>query len=277
MVFLEEINARADWWHYKNGAETYPAVSKDKASYEPRVEYNHKPVPDEIHEEWKKKGKYITGLAVSPGKVWRVPELQGYYLTYIEWDKKQGFQVLFPGKTVEKVANLEYIEWHEDAKDRGHLWFYSPFPIVKKEPDEILGLEGKGEHEHGIIMSSPSFHQGGQPYKTAGINKIAKRFDFCVRNQLITFLSYHNSSRSKNEIVITADIFDELRKIKIESLTNLSDLASMLGEDFESCSRLVNGVKTKVVAGPVGSFLSFLNKEVKIGDDDESLDKEVKD
>ena len=80
-------------------------------------------------------------------------------------------------------------------------------------------------------------------------NGIVERFEFCVKHDLVPYLARHNN---KAEIVITADIFDDLRRIKIESLTSLKDLASMIGGRFESCSRRLGGTKTKVGSGSNG-------------------------
>ena len=43
-----------------------------------------------------------------------------YNAVCIDWDKIEGFNALFPGMSVEKVAKGEYTEWHEDNKTRGH-------------------------------------------------------------------------------------------------------------------------------------------------------------
>jgi hypothetical protein len=100
-------------------------------------------------------------------------------------------------------------------------------------------------------------------------NGVMERFAFCMEHEgLIPYLHCHSSQRTNEEIVITADIFDELRRVKIESLTSLKDLASMIGGKFESCSRKIFGVKTKAVAGPIAEFRIFLKMQVE--DNEES-------
>lgn len=98
-------------------------------------------------------------------------------------------------------------------------------------------------------------------------NGIVERFDFCIKHDLIPCLALHNNGC---ETVVTADVFDDIRKLKIESLTSLIDLASMIGGKFESCSRRLSGVKTKVAAGPTADFKSFLKREIRGGYDEES-------
>ena len=88
---------------------------------------------------------------------------------------------------------------------------------------------------------------------------IVKRFELCLDHDLITFVS---KRIDRNEIVITADIFEDLKRLKIESLTSLKDLARMIGGTFESCTRRINGSTTKVAAGNLWDFENFLRKEI---------------
>ena len=91
-----------------------------------------------------------------------------------------------------------------------------------------------------------------------------ERFNFCVKHDLIPYIANHRSNRTTvEEIVITADVFDDLRRIKIESLTSLKDLASMIGGEFESSTRKISGNNTKVAAGPTADFHSFLIRHIE--------------
>ena len=101
-------------------------------------------------------------------------------------------------------------------------------------------------------------------------NGIIERFKFCIEHDLITYVVSHDSQRAKDEIVITPDIFEELRHIKIESLTNLKDLASMIGGEFESCTRKISGINTKVAAGPASDFKTFLLRKIEDSNDEKS-------
>lgn len=75
----------------------------------------------------------------------------------------------------------------------------------------------------------------------------ASRLNFCLNNELIPFLHQHINKRNETEIAITADIFVELKKRKIQNITHLRDLANELG--FEYCQRRLGGIQTKVVCG----------------------------
>jgi hypothetical protein len=68
----------------------------------------------------------------------------------------------------------------------------------------------------------------------------AARFNFCLENELIPFLHQHTNKKNETEIAITADIFTELKKRKVENITHLRDLGNKLG--FEYCQRKLGGI-----------------------------------
>ena len=173
MTTLGEMNAGARLW-WSRGLNVFPSNSKKKATYEDWDAYHHKPIPENTFKKWIKEGKFLSGISVSPGFVYHIPELQGWYAMCFEWDKLEGFNAIFPGRTVEEVAQKDYIEWHDDDKSRGHLWAYVPIIFPKKDPDLILGLEVKGLNEHGVMVSFPSIHKNGYQHKPVGTNQIGK-------------------------------------------------------------------------------------------------------
>ncbi len=173
MATLGQMNAGAKLW-WSRGLNVFPGNSKEKATYEEWGEYHHKPIPEKTFKKWIKEGKFLSGISVSPGVVYRIPELDGWYAMCFEWDKVEGFNALFPDKTVEEAAQTDYIEWHDDDKTRGHLWAYVPIVFPKKDPDLVLGLEVKGLNEHGVMVSWPSIHKNGHQHKPVGTDKISK-------------------------------------------------------------------------------------------------------
>lgn len=95
------------------------------------------------------------------------------------------------------------------------------------------------------------------------------RLNFCLDNDLIPFLhqrNYQNKTKDAMEITITADIFSEIRKQKIQNITHMRDLATELGFDY--CSRRLGGTKTKVVCGPREDFIRFLDSQIKDQEED---------
>jgi hypothetical protein len=89
----------------------------------------------------------------------------------------------------------------------------------------------------------------------------ASRLDFCLNNDLIPFLHQHTNRKNETEIAITADIFTELKKQKIENITHLRDLATELG--FEYCQRKLGGIQTKVVCGERKKFIDLLEGNIE--------------
>jgi hypothetical protein len=84
------------------------------------------------------------------------------------------------------------------------------------------------------------------------------RLNFCLDNKLVPFLHEHINKQGMNEIIITADIFSEIKRSgrEIMSLTHLEDLAKEIG--FEECQRKVNDQQRRVIAGTRQQFTDFL-------------------
>jgi hypothetical protein len=89
----------------------------------------------------------------------------------------------------------------------------------------------------------------------------ASRLNFCLENELISFLHQHTNRNNQTEIAITADIFTELKKRKIENITHLRDLGNELG--FEYCQRKLGGIQTKVACGERNKFIDFLEGNIE--------------
>jgi hypothetical protein len=77
-------------------------------------------------------------------------------------------------------------------------------------------------------------------------------------NKLVSFLHEHTNKQNVEEIIITADIFSEIKRSgrEIMSLTHLEDLAKEIG--FEECQRKVNDQQRRVIAGTRQQFTDFL-------------------
>ena len=52
---INSINDSADFWHYQIGVNVIPADTKNKQTCENWSQWQDKPIPDELHEESKKK------------------------------------------------------------------------------------------------------------------------------------------------------------------------------------------------------------------------------
>ena len=112
---INSNNHWADFWHYKIGINIFP-LDKDKTTYENWSQYQEEAIPDEIHEEWKRKGRYAKGIILMPGKVWR-GENKGLYFVGIDFDKELGlkeFCNIFGANTsIEELKQKFIVEQHE--------------------------------------------------------------------------------------------------------------------------------------------------------------------
>ena len=66
---LDDYNGWADFWRVDIGVNVIPADTKNKIT-QSWLEWQNKPIPDKIHNEWKDTGAFSKGMAVILGKVW---------------------------------------------------------------------------------------------------------------------------------------------------------------------------------------------------------------
>jgi putative DNA primase/helicase len=157
---LDEINLWADFWNYKKGINIFP-LDKDKITHEKWSQYQTKAIPDEIHEEWKRTGRYAKGIILMPGKVWR-GENKGLYFVGIDFDKELGINEFcnIIGTNMSSIDELKQkfiVEQHNKDPYSLHLYFYSEIPFTDKSPDTVLGIEIKSNCK-GLMCATPSYH-----------------------------------------------------------------------------------------------------------------------
>ena len=171
------INDWADFWRYDIGVNVIPADTKRKVTYESWAEWQDKPIPDELHSEWKSSGAFDKGLAVILGKVWHYPLKKELYLIGIDLDNQKAIEEVAI-KGLEDLAKHVIVEQHKDDATKAHILLYSHKPFPKKSSDktnidiakriksnEIPAIEVKGLGSHDILFVSPSIHQNGYPYE----------------------------------------------------------------------------------------------------------------
>ncbi|WP_458718827.1 bifunctional DNA primase/polymerase [Candidatus Nitrosocosmicus sp. R] len=169
-----------DFWFYTIGVNIIPAVSTNKIPKVKWTEWQDKPIPDEVYEDWKKSGDFNDGCAIIAGMIWR-GEYKGKFLTCIDIDNALGIKEFLSkfGKvdTLEMIAEKTIVEQHLDAKDKSHIYFIVEKPLSKKSgiggpnnfgKTDIPAIEVKSEGKHGIIFCSPSVHKNGAPYQIIG-------------------------------------------------------------------------------------------------------------
>jgi hypothetical protein len=159
-ISLDDYNKWADYWRNQVGVNIIPADTKNKTTWTQWREWQDKPIPEEIHSNWKSDNAFSSGMAVIPGKVWHRQDKKDYYLIALDADKIEAITEICTrnGSTIslEEMARLTLVEQHADCFDRAHFYYYSPILFPQKTPDSVLGLEVKGCGEHGIMFCSPS-------------------------------------------------------------------------------------------------------------------------
>src|SRR5688500_135762 len=159
-ISLGKINQMADFWHYQKGINIFP-LDNDKKTYENWSRYKEKTIPDELHEEWKRTGKYSKGIILMPGKVCRGKQ-NGLYFVGIDFDKQLGlkeFCNIIDGTniSIDELKQRFIVEQHERDPNSLHLYFYSEIPFIDKSSDTTLGLEIKSNNK-GLMCATPSYH-----------------------------------------------------------------------------------------------------------------------
>ena len=170
-----------DFWFHTIGISVIHANTRIKDTHEKWTQWQEKPIPVDIYEEWKKSGAFNFGCAIIMGKIWR-GKYKGKYLACIDIDNEKGMREVLSklGKvdTIEKLSAMTIAEQHLDTKDKAHIYFIVEKPLSKKsgvggpnvKNTEIPAIEVKSEGKHGIMFCSPSIHKNGQPYQILGID-----------------------------------------------------------------------------------------------------------
>lgn len=168
-------NDWADFWYHKRKCNIFPYDTKNRipviSSYK---EYQNKRIPEDVFENWKKKGLFEPGMAIFPGKIYLDPKEEdgtsnALYLIAIDLDRKEAIEEFcsLNGKTItcNDLAQKTIFEQHKDNLERAHVYILSPIPFPSKGPDSKIGIEVKSKAEHGIMFCSPSTHKNGQRYQ----------------------------------------------------------------------------------------------------------------
>ena len=156
---LDTMNKYADFWHYKRKINIFP-LENGKATYENWSKYQGEAIPDEIHEEWKRKGRYAKGIILMPGKIWK-GEYKGLYLIGIDFDKDLGIKefcnLIGVNTSIDELKQKFIVEQHSKDPYSLHVYFYSEIPFTDKSSDNILGIEIKSNNK-GLMCATPSYH-----------------------------------------------------------------------------------------------------------------------
>jgi hypothetical protein len=184
---IPAINRWADFWRYTIGVNVIPAVGISKKPLvswkeDKRGNWQIEPIPKELHDEWKQKGMFTSGMAVICGKIFHNEDKKDLYLCAIDTDNKKGIEVMH-SKGIEYLSQQTLVEQH-DNPDKAHFYFYTHTPMPKKssdavnfeivqkmEKDEVPAIEMKGDGTHGIMYCTPSPHKDGSNYRILGVKE----------------------------------------------------------------------------------------------------------
>jgi hypothetical protein len=182
---IDDLNAWADFWYYQIGVNVIPAHTRLKKTFVEWKEWQTNPIPEELHEQWKRENKFADGMAIVVGKVWRGNHT-GKYLIFIDCDNRKAIEEFCTknGQTVslQYMAEKFIVEQHRDDESKAHIFFYSEIPFIKKssdtnvvvgfadkiKADDVPAFEVKGQGTHGIAYCTPSFHKNGHRYQFIG-------------------------------------------------------------------------------------------------------------
>jgi hypothetical protein len=182
---LNDMNSWADYWRKVIGVNIIPANTRAKKTFTEWKQWQTKPIPDEVHEQWKKEGKFADGMAIILAKVW-FGDHRNKYLIFVDCDNLRAIEEFCTrsGETVSlnKIAEKFIVEQHKDDRSKAHILFYSDIPFPKKSSDtnvpglsdkirtdEVPAFEVKGNGTHGIAYCTPSIHKDGEPYEFIGV------------------------------------------------------------------------------------------------------------
>jgi hypothetical protein len=169
------INESADFWRYDIGVNVIPTDTKNKKPLVTWYEWQDKPIPEHLHNQWKEQGAFLQGIAIIPWKVWHNEHKKNLYFTFMDADTQKALEELctinHKISSLQELSKKFLVEQHKDNPQKAHIYFYSPIPFPKKNADSIIGLEVKGLGEHGIALCFPSTHKDGMPYEIIGTNQ----------------------------------------------------------------------------------------------------------
>ena len=133
-----------------------PAVSREKRPIVYWKEFQTKPVPQEIHDQWTNQGLFDNGIAIILGRVWHRNDRPDYNLACIDADNKKAIDELLTrnGKvaSIEQFSRVTIVEQHKDNPDRLHFYVYTVGGQLRNKTSDTGRFDPKTD-----IDSIPAF------------------------------------------------------------------------------------------------------------------------
>ena len=223
------ISEWADFWRYEVGVNVIPANTKYKKPIVAWTEWQDRPIPKELHEQWKREKQFDNGMAIVAGKVWHNSLKAGLYLCAIDCDNKRAIEEIMPNGVI-TYAEKTLIELHPDDSTKCHIYFYTNNPVPKKSSDmvnpkqsqqlknnEIPALEVKGDGKHGIMYVTPSMHKNGTRYEIIGVetpvilNEISVVIDRVCKKY---GMGYLENVKNNSSLIPMNELLDDMAEIQ---------------------------------------------------------------
>lgn len=213
-----------DYFVYDIQANIIPIISTKKQPIEKWAEWENKPIPKEIYEEWRKEGRFEKGYGVFTGRIWQ-GHYEGKYLVCIDIDNKKGIEVFMDCfteiKGLDELAQKTLVVQHEDAKeDKAHIYFITEKPMTKRSGSNLAKksnvdtpiIEVKSDNS-GIMVGPGCIHENGYPYNIVGTKEI-KILDEKLSDKLGTILhdiytEFGNANDNNNGLIPINDLFKD--------------------------------------------------------------------
>ena len=170
-------NGWATYWRYDVGINIMPGawrivnVEKKFIPIMPWKQFQNKPIPEKLFQEWIHNGAFSTGIAGIFGPVWHRPDRKGYYFGQIDADNALAIREIIGWKgdtDIAAFAKKTLVEQHTDNRDQSaHFDFYWRFLPKNKDSDVPRSDELRPSFElhclgHMGIMAG-SKHRKGYP------------------------------------------------------------------------------------------------------------------
>ena len=151
-----------------------------------------------------------------------------------------------------KAAGLDLPNWINMISDGNQ------FKDAETEEEEIIRSFFKKKINDTFSRTYRTLVSWEDQKDDCSINKyktMESRLNFCLDNQLISFMRRNNTNSS--EIRITKDILKEFRDADINSIQHFTDLARLLSAEYKSTK--IDGESVRAINVPVTKLINFID------------------
>ena len=173
MKTVEELNAAVDFIRTKIGVNVIPAdtIHKEAKELDSWTKWQTKPIPQELHDKWKKEGKFKKGIAIICGKCWHTDS--SLWFNGIDFDNQKAIDMFCKNITWAELKRQTYVEIHMGTKGKAHVAIYTKDrPLTAKSMKSDDPSKPSIEVKSGgnlLLFCAPSPHEDGSNYESVGL------------------------------------------------------------------------------------------------------------